>query len=141
MDIPKIRTTSSNDIEIYYQNVRGLRTKLEVFRNNITSFDSDLYAITESGCNESIQDAEIVPQGYKILRCDRMDGRKQGGALLVATHRFELRQVHVSDVLINTCVFEMVCATVHLNNRFLFVCCVVYILPASSENDYMILFR
>lgn len=138
---PTARSISNSVIEIYYQNVRGLRTKLDYFRNNLLASTSDLFAITESGCSESIQDAEIVPPGYNILRCDRADGRKQGGALLVATHRFELRQLPILDASIDTCVFEMICATVHLNKRFLFVCCVVYIPPGSSENDYMLLFR
>lgn len=114
-----------NNIDIFYQNVRGLRTKLDEFRNSIESLHSDLYAITESGYNCSIEDSEIIPPGFQILRCDRTDGRKQGGAFLVATHRFELRQVHVTDVTIDTCVFEMVCATVYLNNRFLFLCSVI----------------
>lgn len=137
------RTINSNKIqlEIFYQNVRGLRTKLDNFRNNITLFNADLYGITESSCNESIQDAEIIPRGYKILRCDRADGRKQGGALLVASQRFEIRAVTMLDASINSCVFELVCATVHLYNRFLFLCCVVYIPPGSTENEYMNLFQ
>ncbi|CAG4986264.1 unnamed protein product [Colias eurytheme] len=54
--------------------------------------NADLFAITESGCTDSIHDLELVPAGYHIVRCDRADGRKQGGALLVAAPRYELRQ-------------------------------------------------
>ncbi|KAL4709141.1 hypothetical protein ACJJTC_015790 [Scirpophaga incertulas] len=36
--------------------------------------EADLYAITETGCNESIYDAEFIPMGYKVVRCDRADG-------------------------------------------------------------------
>lgn len=61
----------------YYQNVRGLRTKLEEFYLGLSSCSTDLIAITETGFNESINDAEIVPSQYKILRSDRNDGRKQ----------------------------------------------------------------
>ncbi|CAG4932554.1 unnamed protein product [Colias eurytheme] len=59
-----------------------------MFRKNLESFNSDLYAITETGCNESIHDGEIVPVGYHIIRCDRLDGRKQGGVLLVAAQPY-----------------------------------------------------
>lgn len=115
---------------------------MDVFYNNLETVAADLIAITETGCNESIEDAEIIPQGYQILRCDRMDGRKQGGAFLVATHGFELRKVTVpGDVNVDRCAFELICATVHTRNRYLFLCCVVYIPPSSCENDYMILFR
>ncbi|KAH9642685.1 hypothetical protein HF086_011042 [Spodoptera exigua] len=75
------------------ENVRGLRTKLEDFYAGVTASGAHLFAITETGCNESIHDAEIIPPSYIILRCDRADGRKQGGACLVATPRFELRRV------------------------------------------------
>ncbi|PZC84048.1 hypothetical protein B5X24_HaOG206394 [Helicoverpa armigera] len=57
------------------------------------SSGSDIFAITETGCSESMHNAEISLPGYPILRCDRADGRKQGGVLLVATPRFELRQL------------------------------------------------
>ncbi|CAG4962375.1 unnamed protein product [Colias eurytheme] len=64
---------------------------------------ADLFAITESGCSDSIHDCELVPAGYHIVRCDRADGRKQGGALLVAAPRYELRQVCIPFVSIDSC--------------------------------------
>ncbi|CAH2218045.1 jg13431, partial [Pararge aegeria aegeria] len=135
----RIKTTNKV-IELFYQNVRGLRTKLEEFYESVASSNSDLFAITETGCNESINDAELIPPGYTIIRCDRTDGRKQGGAFLVATSRLELREVH-SDVNIDAHSFEMISATVYKRERFLFLLCVVYIPPKSSENEYMVLFR
>lgn len=139
---PNKHVINSTPIEIYYQNVRGLRTKLEEFYVGVSSSGADLFAITETGCNESIHDAELVPPGYTIIRCDRTDGRKQGGTCLVATPRLELRQVSTtSDVNINDKNFELVNATVYLHNRLLFLLCVVYIPPNSCEDDYMLLFR
>lgn len=82
-------------MEIFYQNIRGLRAKLEDFYENLLSSCLDLYAITETGFNKFIYDAEIIISGYTILRCNRKDGRKQGGACLVATPRLELRRVPV----------------------------------------------
>lgn len=141
-DLQLNQANNRSSIEIFYQNTRGLRTKLCGFKNNIESISADIIAITETGCNESIQDAEIVPPGYSIIRCDRTDGRKQGGAFLVATHRFELRRVKLpDDVNMDSCSFELVCATVHSKQRFLFLCCVVYIPPGSNESEYMLLFR
>lgn len=129
-------------IDIFYQNTRGLRTKLEQFYIGILTSDADLFAITETGCYTSIQDAELIPNGYHIVRCDRADGRKQGGALLVATPQYELRRMSLpGDVNIDDCSFELVCAKVFSRSRYLFLCCVVYIPPNSDDRDYMLLFH
>lgn len=128
-------------ISIYYQNAAGLRTKLDEFRNNLTASSSDLYAVTETGCADSIFDAELIPPSFQIIRCDRSDGRKQGGALLVATPDFELKRLSPSDVIVDREVFEIVCAAVYRKKRLITVLCVVYIPPKSADNDYMCLFR
>lgn len=121
--------------------MRGLRTKLEECYSNISTANADLFALTETGCNDSIHDAEIIPPGFTILRCDRADGRKHGGACLVATPRIELRRASLpNDVNVDNHVFELVCATVYLRNRFMFLLCVVYIPPSSNDNEYMLLF-
>ncbi|CAH0399818.1 unnamed protein product [Chilo suppressalis] len=92
---------------MFYQNVRCLCTKLNTFRNNIESSCADLFAITGTGFNESIHSAEIVPPDYKILRCDRTDGRKQGGVFLVVTYRLELRKVKLPSVVnLDNCVYK-----------------------------------
>lgn len=89
-----------------------------------------------------MHNAEITLPNYQVLRCDRADGRKQGGVLLVATPRFELRQVPIpSEINIDTYNFEVLCATIHLKSRFLFACCVVYIPPNCDESEYMLLFK
>lgn len=139
--LTKHRSSTEQSFNIYYQNARGLRTKLNLFQNNMDSSSADFFAVTETGCNESIHDAEIVPPGYQIIRCDRTDGRKHGGAFFVATHRFELRRIELpSDVNINIRMFEIVGVAVYLKNKFLFLCCVIYIPPSSPETEYMILF-
>ncbi|CAH2097371.1 unnamed protein product [Euphydryas editha] len=113
-----------------------------MFYEGVSISEANLFAITETGCNDSVHDSELIPPGYHIIRCDRADGRKQGGACLVATPRFELRRMAIpGDVIIDNQVFELVSATVYLHNRFLFLCCVIYIPPNSKENDYMIMFK
>lgn len=131
----------SSSINILYQNVRGLRTKTVQFISLIESSSSDLFAITESGLSAAIQNAEFTLPGYQVLRCDRADGRKHGGVLLVATPRVELRQVPLpGNVNIDNHKFELICASVYIQNRFLFTCCTVYIPPQTDENEYMLMF-
>lgn len=64
------RKKETKTTEILYQNVRGLRTKTTQIISFLQPSESDLFAITETGCNASVDDAEIVPPGFQILRCD-----------------------------------------------------------------------
>lgn len=103
----------------------------------------EIIAITETGSHASIYDGELVPAGYQILRCDRSDGRKQGGAMLLTTPRYTLKSVNLPnlDVSIDNSVFEIVCASICQSDRFLFTICVVYIPPSSSDSEYHKLFK
>lgn len=126
---------------IFYQNVRGLRTKTTQFLSLLESSGSDFFAITESGLNEAIKNAEFVLPDYQILRCDRADGRKLGGVCFVATPRFELRQLSLpGDLDIDSQKYELLCAAVYKQNCFLFTCCIVYIPPGANDNEYMSMF-
>ncbi|XP_049877906.1 uncharacterized protein LOC126375107 [Pectinophora gossypiella] len=44
----------------------------------------DTVKTLESGLNESVYDGELVQKGYSVVRCDRADGRKLGGVMLIA---------------------------------------------------------
>ncbi|CAH2097372.1 unnamed protein product [Euphydryas editha] len=68
-----------------------------MFYEGVSISEANLFAITETGCNDSVHDSELIPPGYHIIRCDRADGRKQGGACLVATPRFELRRMAIPE--------------------------------------------
>ncbi|CAK1551668.1 unnamed protein product [Leptosia nina] len=71
----------------------GLRTKLNSFCRNIEYLEADIIAITETGCNDSIMDGEIIPARYQIVRCDRTDCRKHDGAFLVAARGLQIHRV------------------------------------------------
>lgn len=126
---------------IFYQNVRGLRTKTIQFLSLLESSGSDFFAITESGLNEAIKNAELVLPDYQILRCDRADGRKQGGVCLVATPRFELRRVSLpGDLDIDSQKYELLCVAIYKQNCYLFTCCIIYIPPGADDNEYLSMF-
>lgn len=101
-----------------------------------------MWAITESGLNESIKDGEFAPRGYSVVRCDRVDGRKHGGALLIAAPPFRLQPLPLPDTPnLDDAIFEMLCADVYKRNKRLFTCGVVYIPPKSRDNEYMRMFH
>lgn len=119
------KRTLNKPMEFLYQNVRGLRTKTTKFLCLLQSSSFDFYAITETGCSDSIHDAELIPSMFQVVRCDRTDGRKHGGVLFAAKTRYELRKVML-DIDLNIHTFELVCVTVYFNRNFFFclLCCV-----------------
>lgn len=82
--------TSFNLLNIYYQNVRGLRTKSESFLANVLLNNYDLIVLSESWLTEDFADAEYFYSNYTVFRRDRGagDGRgARGGGVLIAVRR------------------------------------------------------
>lgn len=72
---------------IFYQNVRGLRTKTIEIYNAISSSEYDVIALTETWLDSDILDSEIVNSDYNLYRCDRNfseRGVTRGGGVLIA---------------------------------------------------------
>ena len=112
-------------IKIFYQNVRGLRSKLHTFKQNVTNNNYDVICITESWLNNSIYDFNIIdPENYSIFRRDREDTRslkKDGGGAFIAVKN-DLNVTLLRDYQSDA---EDVWISVDLNNKGkLIVCCV-----------------
>lgn len=74
-------------LRIYYQNTRGLNTKIKTgFRNRSILFNFDIYAITESWLQENIASSELFNELYTVRRADRSlsDTVRSGGGVIVA---------------------------------------------------------
>ncbi|KAK9712905.1 hypothetical protein QE152_g24639 [Popillia japonica] len=72
-------------VHIAYQNVNGLRTKVEEFRNGVINHHAKIICLTETNLIPDIYDAEIFPHGYSVFRRDRVSScKKTGGGVLVA---------------------------------------------------------
>lgn len=75
---------------VFYQNVRGLRTKTNVFLKNILSVTYDLICVSESWLLPGIFDNELVDSRYSLYRTDRDYVSRNmllGGGTFVAVHR------------------------------------------------------
>ena len=73
-------------INIYYQNCRGVKTKLETLKLNMANNDADIVALTETWLNVSVHNQEFNTDRF-IIRKDRnqqITGKKQGGGVLLA---------------------------------------------------------
>lgn len=71
--------------DIYYQNVRGLRTKQFELYSNVCSTDYNILCLTETWLNDMCLDHNLFPDSYTVLRSDRMSANKtRGGGVLTA---------------------------------------------------------
>lgn len=77
-------------MSFYYQNVRGLRTKCRLFRENLMKTNYDIIAITESWLNESIYNGELFDDRYHVFRRDRLSSssvKSDGGGACIAINK------------------------------------------------------
>ena len=86
-------------LSVYYQNVRGIRTKTAELLNNTSSCCFDMIALTETWLNPSIFDNEFMADKYSVFRADRdflSTGRERGGGVLLAVDKkFCSREVQI----------------------------------------------
>lgn len=74
-------------VSLYYQNVRGLRTKTNEVYKNVLLDNYDIMGFTETWLNSSISDREIVDNRYEVYRRDRVitrGGKQDGGGVMLA---------------------------------------------------------
>lgn len=86
---------------LYYQNVRGLRTKTNEFYTACCDCDYDVIAITETGLIPSIHDSEIFSSDeYLVYRCDRGPLNSEsnfGGGVLIAVRSNRMSEMVMVD--------------------------------------------
>lgn len=86
-------------ISLYYQNTRGLRTKVSKFFRAVCLNDYDVVCITESWLTDGISDSELFDSRYLVYRRDRnysQTGQIYGGGVLLGVKR-ELNVVERAD--------------------------------------------
>lgn len=119
-------------ISVYYQNVRGLRTKLDNFKLNLSANDHDLVFITESWLNGGVFDEEFVDvMRYSVFRRDRSttsNSKGDGGGVFTAVKR-ELKPTRVNDFESES---EDVWVKITFKHIKILLCC-VYIPPNNAS--------
>lgn len=119
---------------IYYQNVRGLRSKTDLFYNNLLNSDNDIIALTETFLISSVHDAELFPPGYVVLRKDRTEDAGWGGVLLAVRNNYSARLITDIDGISD----DMEVLIVKLEYKCTkLLCCVVYLPPNYKDDQYL----
>lgn len=125
-------------LELFYQNVRGLRTKTMQFKQNLLTHNYDVILITESWLTDGIYKGELCDSRYNTYRCDRSpntSNKKIGGGVMICT-RCELQaqeqpQWACAGV---ECLWVTVPArSLRVGNGRNLHICVVYIPPDASQ--------
>ncbi|KAH9643547.1 hypothetical protein HF086_016754 [Spodoptera exigua] len=122
---PHGKSKNVQSISVLYQNVRGLKTKLPIWRNNLALFEHNLVAVTETFLHSSVGDSELETGDWNVLRRDR--NTPCAGVLLAA---------RIPLVLHRRMEYETDCGedlwasfTWH---RRSYLVCIVYIKPSAS---------
>jgi hypothetical protein len=128
-------TPCTQRLNIVYQNVRGLKTKLQEWNHSLLSQEADIVAVTETFLDDSIGDPEVASSEWSVVRRDRPN-RRGGGVLLAARPGITLRR-HPE---LETTSGEDLWCSFSLKHVKYYVA-VIYIPPHSRDNTYMDLFQ
>lgn len=82
-----LRTEETGLCNFYYQNVRGLRSKIEDFNMAVADADFEVIVLTETWLNDEIHSAQLFGDKYTVYRQDRSllrTGKSRGGGVLIA---------------------------------------------------------
>lgn len=127
---------NSMNLNIYYQNVRGLRSKTVNFQRNLLLSNYNIVVLTETWLTDGISDGELFDNRYVVWRRDRdylSTGQSRGGGVLVATRSdmtvIPQPQFHSSaeDLWLTIC-FNRSRVRLHL--------CVVYLCKENKGNSF-----
>lgn len=119
-----------------YQNVRGLRTKLNLLRTNVPCLNYDFFALTETWLCDSIHDNELNFKNYNIFRYDRdhhsSKYKRGGGVALCILKKFPAIRLNTPILCLEHLIVE-----VKLNHKSKIVLVVCYIPPSSLLSSYV----
>ena len=130
----------ANDLNILYQNVRGLRSKTNIFYRNLINIDCDMVCLSETWLNDSVFDYEVFDTRYTVYRNDRdyaSRGDKLGGGVLIAV-RSHLRVHSSSTIKLSNPVAEVVRVSISLHlspsSRFCIFTVVIFLMENTIMN-------
>lgn len=118
----------------FYQNCRGLRTKLLTLKCNLASFNYVFIVLTETWLSSDVFDYELGFDNYNIYRCDRnnlMSICTRGGGVLIAVHKdFHSQIISITNLNIG----QMYVSFYYNNEKF--IVGGVYLPPNSPIQSY-----
>ena len=112
-------------------NARSICNKLNLVSDYLLSQDDlDLLFVTESWLNSNYSDSMCCPDGFNILRCDRLRGKGGGVAVF---YKSELHINRVDVLLPPDSYYELICVDLYSSSNLLCRFCCVYLPPGLEE--------
>ncbi|KAG5869562.1 hypothetical protein JTB14_035888 [Gonioctena quinquepunctata] len=123
------------NMSCYYQNFRGLRTKLNHFKLSTEGENYDLILGTETWLNESIYSSEFINcNRYGIVRCDRnphITNKGRGGGVMVGVSK----KFKILDLVKKESDFDALYVKIKVK-KIVIALFVVYFPPKSTAATY-----
>lgn len=130
----------SKNMTVYYQNVRGLRSKLDNFRLEMLVNDYPVIALTETWLNSSVNNSELFPGNYNVLRCDRDEsssGMSRGGGVVLAINN-SIKVHRLAEL--ETDAVDNIWARLKISNNFSVILALVYFPPKTHISVFKAFF-
>ena len=129
-----------NTFSLYYQNVGGLRTKIEDFYVKSSALDFDIIVFCETWLNENHNTTELVNcKLYNVFRKDRCalkTGLNRGGGVLIAVKNcFSVKSLPLKYLLSASDTDQLI-ILITFSNKFEVFLAVSYIPPNSTLESY-----
>ncbi|KAJ6643133.1 hypothetical protein Bhyg_08089 [Pseudolycoriella hygida] len=101
----QITAEMTKKFRMYYQNVRGLRSKkkYKAFKLSAAKCDYDILALTETGLNSAVYDGELITNNkFCLYRCDRShlnsEHDRLGGVMVAVRSEIPSERVDIPSV-------------------------------------------
>ena len=124
---------ANDNVWIYYQNVRGLRTKIDNLLLVTTDCNFDVIIMTETGLDDSVTTQQFFGSGFNVFRCDRGPTNscksRFGGVLIGIAQQYASRVV---DSVSGHSLEQISVYSTIKGKTFLF--CAIYIPPDKSQD-------
>ncbi len=127
-----------SELELFYQNVRGLRTKITELNEGILSNTYDVIVLTETWLHPGIHSGELFDDRYVIYRKDRdYEGLNQerGGGVLIAI-KWDIFSERVLSLETDDKCKEDLWVKLRLNNNIEILLGTFYFPPNTNKNVY-----
>ncbi|XP_063931859.1 uncharacterized protein LOC135143848 [Zophobas morio] len=145
LDIIYQLSASSSSVQFFYQNVRGLRSKVIDFYNNVCSYNGDIIVLTETWLTNDISDSELFPDNYFIFRHDRdihrLNLSRGSGVLLAVANKFLCQKIDLSMITEILPIIDIIGVKLSFNKGLHFYIFAIYIPPWITSHDYELLFN
>jgi hypothetical protein len=102
-DFSMSNTRTETTSEIFYQNIRGLRTKQTELLDNVYSMDYQTICLNEKCLNDMYFDHQLFPDSFTIFHSDRVTSTKPrvGAVLINISFRVYLLVINICPPVTN----------------------------------------